>query len=420
MSRGLAATAATIAFAVVAAAAAPCGRGAVVTLEVESATAPAPLFDAPVSTSPHAVDGGDGSGPHPCWGPPGATPTATATGALDDALREGSLTWRGNWDPSFGDFFVDRIGAFSSAPPNDYWSLTVNGAFSAGGCLTRVADGDTVRFFYGPLFESPAGGPGGGGGSQPGGGPPAKPGSGPGAASPHAQTRRLRRVATGAARYLRRSEGAGVGWARLALALRGRGRPARAAAALIAGQGHRRPDGSLGDDVNATALSILAVAPGRTRARAATWLAAQQQPTGGFGYRPGAAADVDTTGLAAWALAVAGGQEACRRAAAFVRASQAPDGGFPAIPGGSSNAQSTGFGLVALRVAGLGPRSATTAGGRTALDYLAGLSRRDGAVAYAPGSSPTPLWTTSQALLGLTARSKLLAFAAGGSRGRIR
>jgi hypothetical protein len=91
-----------------------------------------------------------------------------------------------------------------------------------------------------------------------------------------------------------------------------------------------------------------------------------------------------------------------------VRSAQAADGGFPIVPGGASNAQSTGVALIALRVTGLGPRPTAGPGGPTSLDYLASLARRDGSVAYRPGERPTPVWTTAQALLGLTTAGKLI------------
>ena len=192
------AIATTVALAAVVVAVAP-ARGATVSLRVDSSTAPAPLFDGSVATLPHAVDGSDGSGAHACAGPPGGMPAATATGALDDAMRAAGIAWRGNWDPSFHDFFVDRIGPYASAAPDRYWSLTVNGRFASGGCLAAVKDGDSVLFFYGPLFgEPPPGAPGGP--SGPGGPRAEDPASaGGGGASPA----RLRGVTTRAARYLR-------------------------------------------------------------------------------------------------------------------------------------------------------------------------------------------------------------------------
>ena len=408
MNRRLATLAITVALATVMAAAAPRAQSVSVSLRVESSEAPAPLFDGPIDTAPHPVDGSDGSGSHPCSGPPGAAPAATATGALDDAMRGAGIPWRGNWDPSFRDFFVERIGPFASRAPDRYWSLSVNGRFSAGGCLTQVAAGDSVRFFYGPLFgNGEAGGTGGGSVDPPGaagGGAPGKGGSG---ASP----RRLRRVAASALGFIRTHGGVGEDWARLARALHGDGNPTAAARGLIAARlDSQLPNGSLDRDVNATAIAVLAWHGGRPRAaaRAAAWLAETQSPNGGFGYRPGLPTDIDTTGLASWALAVGERQGATRRAAAFVRSSQAPDGGFPALPGGESNAQSTGLGLIALRMSGLGPRRTLSDSGRGPLDYLASLARSNGAIAYQRRSSPTPVWTTAQALLGLTSRAKLL------------
>lgn len=407
----LLAIATTAAVAVVVAAGAP-ARAAVVELRVDSATNPVPLFDGAVNTLPHSVDGGDGSGPHPCNGPSATTPSATATGALDDAMRGAGLPWRGNWDPSFRDFFIDRIGPYASAAPDRYWSLTVNGHFSAGGCLTEVESGDTVRFTYGPLFAEPAApsGP-----AAPGG--PRSEGAGTGAVPvpiPDLTRRKMRGIAARAAAYLRRGPGGiGADWARLALTVR-RGRdPGPAAAPLIRGRLGQLQNGSIEADVNATAMAVLALERRRPRAAAsaARWLTSIQSPSGGFGFRPGVVADVDTTGLATWALAFAGRGAAARLGAGFVRSAQAADGGFPSVPGGAANAQSTGLGLVALRAAGVGAR-VRSAMGLSAADFIAALARPDGSISYASAAAPTPTWTTAQALLGLMSRKKLLALSA--------
>ncbi len=416
MRRRALAVAATVAFAAVAAGAP--ARAAVVELRVDSSTGPAPLFEGTVETLPHPVDGGDGSGPHPCSGPPGAPPSATATGALDDAMRSAAIPWRGNWDPSFRDFFVDRIGPYASAAPDRYWSLTVNGRFSSGGCLARVEDGDSVVFHYGPLFGMD-------GGAEPGtvaGSPAASGEDRPPKADSGPARARLRRLGAAAAAYLRRTrDGAGAEWGALALALRRGAGSDGTTGALLGARLSRLRDGSIGGDVNATALAVLALERRRPRAAAAaaTWLASVQGSGGGFGFRPEAPPDVDTTGLAAWALARSGRTAAARRGAVFVRAAQSPDGGFPAIPGGTPNSQSTGLALVALRVAGLGPRVRSSAGA-TPLDFLASLARPDGSIAYSPSAAPTPVWTTAQALLGLTGRAKLLAGDAPRAAPRIR
>jgi hypothetical protein len=350
----------TVALATVVTAAAARAEAALVTLRVESFSAPAPLFEGTVETLPHEVDGGDGSGSHPCEGPTGGAPTAT--GALDDALRKAGISWRGNWNPSIHDFFVDRIGPYASASPDRYWSLTVNGSFSAGGCLTSVADGDAIRFYYGPLFGAPPE-------DEPvaptppaGQGPPGP--VGPPSATKN-QARVMRGIARRATRYLRSASGVGSDWASLALALRDRREPVGLARGL------------------------------RERLR--------RLPGG----RP-IGQDVDLTALAAWSLAARGRLAAARRAAAFVRSAQGADGGFPAVPGGDSNAQSTGVALIALRVAGLGPRPTAAPGGPTPLDYLASLARPDDSIAYQPGVFPTPVWTTAQVLLGVTTKAKLM------------
>jgi hypothetical protein len=374
-----------------------------VSLRVESSTASAPLFDGTVSTLPHAVDGGDGSGAHPCSAAQGGQLSATATGALDDAMRAGGISWHGNWDPSFHDFFIDRIGPYASAPPDSYWSLTVNGRFSSGGCQARVGDGDAVRFFFGPLFGEPAD-------PTAGGGPASTPdhstaaGEGGGVA---VKRTRLRRIAARAAAFLRRNDGPGQEWGMLALAVRGAGDRAEAAAELLGERlGEQRRDGSIGDDINATAIAVLALREtDHARARAAArWLARAQAADGGFGYRPGVPPDVDTTGLAAWALALGGRQAAARRAGLFISGAGNADGGFPSLPGGPSNSQSTGLAAVGLRVGGVGSRLAAP----DALDYLASLALGDGSIAYSRTAAPTPVWTTAQALLGLTTKRRLL------------
>jgi hypothetical protein len=361
----------TVALAAVVTAATPEATAALVSLRVESFSAPAPLFDGTVETAPHEVDGGDGSGLHPCEGPPGEAGGPTATGALDDALREAGISWRGNWNPSIRDFFIDRIGPYASGTPDRYWSLTVNDGFSAGGCLTRVAAGDTIRFYYGPLFGAPPE-------DEPTTPSPPASQAPPDPADPASAAARqfhaLRGIARRATRFLREAGGVGKDWAGLTLALRDRHEPLGSARGL-AGRLCRLPGG-------------------RT-----------------IGH------DVDLTALAAWSLAARGRLAPARRAAAFVRSAQNTDGGFPAVPGGDSNSQSTGVALIALRVTGLGPRPTATPGGPTPIDYLASLSRRDGSIDYSRGSSPTPTWTTAQALLGLTARSRLLALGVVGRTG---
>jgi hypothetical protein len=367
-----------IALAIAVACAASGASAAVVTVVVESTDPTQTVFSGPVDTAAHPVDGGDGSGPHRCSGPSGAAPSPTATGALDDAMRAAGISWRGNWDPSFEDFFIERIGPYASTAPDRYWALAVNGRFTAGGCLTEVGDGDTVRFSYGPLYGGGGGtaeDPEAGVGPAPGTGSPGGGKGGGGGGRPrHADPGGLRRIAHRAAGFLRGAGGPGANWGALALALRRSRGPTGAALRLAA--------------------RLRALPAGRPLGR-----------------------DVDFTALGAWALAARGRRDAARRAAKLLLAAQSADGGFPAIAGGDSNAQSTGVTLVALRVTGLGPRPSVVAAGPTPLDYLASLAQRDGSIAYSPKSRTTPVWVTAQALLGLTTRARLLRLGATGAAG---
>ena len=122
--------------------AAPAGA-TTVDLRVEGRTQT--LFEDQVVTTAHAVDGGDGTGAHPCAGTDADRPTASATSALADAP---GLTWSGRWAPDFQDFFVDAIGPDRSQEATAYWGLLVNHEYTAGGCSTSVRDGDDVLWAY--------------------------------------------------------------------------------------------------------------------------------------------------------------------------------------------------------------------------------------------------------------------------------
>lgn len=582
----------------------------------------ATLLETTVDTTPHAVDGRDGTGSHPCQGPIGEAAGPTVTGALDDATRAAGLSWRGQWSSSSGDFLVTEV-AGEAATSSGPWTILLNGVPTpVGGCSMKVAEGDRVLFARDVVFQTMTLGLSGPAEVDPGeqfsllvedergGGAPIsaaevrsgelvrstgsdgraffaieEPGryrfkathpdgirsnsftvcvgvtgcldtSGPAVAIRDlpdgtrfmrgATPRSLRGTVRGnetlslavklrghggrcrawnasrgrlvprncrakhhwfnlepsrgnwnlstgllppgryrvlvrpagsngkpwrsgvnrvdftvlskrlqrrvllrrALRFMDRqsrsrtvrSSGLLAGWAGLALGVRGRKsaqplvrrlkikRPARATAGELArnlaatirirnGQtvptmrkqlvARQDENGSFAGDVNLTAMAVLALPGTDAATHAASWLASIQQSGGGFSSGTGSP-DVDTTGLAAWALAVQGHSEAVDRAASFIRSVQNPDGGFPALAGAASNAQSTGLGLLATRLAGgngLGPK---TADGITPTHYLATLQHLSGSIDYMPGLRTTPVWVTSQALLGLTSRQRLL------------
>ena len=170
----------------------------------------------------------------------------------------------------------------------------------------------------------------------------------------------------------------------------------------------RRSDGSFDGLVNLTAFGVLALRAAGDRAgtgpvrAGASFLVAQQNGDGGFGFSPQAASDVDDTGAALQALAAAGRgrSSAVRRAVAYLRAAQQPDGGFGMSQSGGSNAQTTAFAVQGLVAARRNPEGFRR-GGRSPLAYLRSLQAADGSIRYSRTSAQTPVWVTSQALLAL-------------------
>ena len=101
------------------------------------------IFEGPVTTDGHEIDG------HPCDGTNGGqnpTPGPTMTGALDDSGAD----WAGTWFDGFEDFGIDRIGPDSSDFANNrFWGYALNYVpTQVGGCQQQVVAGDDVIFGY--------------------------------------------------------------------------------------------------------------------------------------------------------------------------------------------------------------------------------------------------------------------------------
>ncbi len=165
----------------------------------------------------------------------------------------------------------------------------------------------------------------------------------------------------------------------------------------------RSTSGSFEGQVNLTAFGILALRAAGARSsalhRSATWLRDAQNADGGWGFRPDAGSDPDSTGAALQGLAVAaGGGSATRRGASYLRRAQLGDGGFALAGTGSSNAQSTAWAIQGLLAAGANP-AAVRRGGRSALAYLGARQAGDGHYRYSASSDQTPVWVTAQALV---------------------
>jgi energy-coupling factor transport system substrate-specific component len=194
---------------------------------------------------------------------------------------------------------------------------------------------------------------------------------------------------------------------RTVLALSGAGLDPRAFAGadLVARlRDQRDGDGSVDGQVNLTAFYVLGLrAAGADRGelrRPAGWLREAQNRDGGWGFRPGAPSDPDSTGAALQALAAASASgSAAADGTGWLRKAQRGNGGYALATSGVVNAQSTAWAVQGLVAAGGG--GAATG---KALDHLAGLRAGDGHYRYSSSSDQTPVWVTAQALLAVERR----------------
>ena len=116
--------------------------GAELSLRIEGAAQT--LFEGPITPGAQDVDGGDGSGPHPCRA--GASPA----GALATASLASGFGWHGTWAPDFQDFFIDAVGSDGTDESgNSYWSVLVDWRYAVGACRAAAQPGSAVLFAYG-------------------------------------------------------------------------------------------------------------------------------------------------------------------------------------------------------------------------------------------------------------------------------
>jgi hypothetical protein len=173
----------------------------------------------------------------------------------------------------------------------------------------------------------------------------------------------------------------------------------------------READGSFGaGKIDFTTFGIFALraageSAGSVRVRrAADWLTDQQGADGGFPANQFARSDVDDTGAAVHAFAAAGYSSShpdVARALRYLADAQASSGGFPQMKGGAPNAQSTAYALQGLVAIGRGGGSSA----RRARTYLRSRQAPDGSIRQSAGSSASPVWPTSQAILALAGQT---------------
>ncbi|HEX4114497.1 MAG TPA: prenyltransferase/squalene oxidase repeat-containing protein [Solirubrobacteraceae bacterium] len=176
----------------------------------------------------------------------------------------------------------------------------------------------------------------------------------------------------------------------------------------------RSSDGSFGHLVNITAFAVFALRVAGSSADnaivgdAGSWIAAQQDSDGGFGFAGrGGGEDVDDTAAALQAVIDASGRRGgavVARAVAYLRRAQNPDGGFPQQPGGESNAQSSAWAVQGLDAAGVNMSAVKRAHSRSPLAYLESLMAPNGSVYYSRTSAQSPVWVTAEALTALAGK----------------
>jgi energy-coupling factor transport system substrate-specific component len=171
----------------------------------------------------------------------------------------------------------------------------------------------------------------------------------------------------------------------------------------------RAGNGSFSGQVNITAFAVFALrsvsAPASELRRSADWLRRAQNRDGGWGFRPDAPSDADSTGAVLQALGAAGspGKDGAQ-GVRYLRRAQLSDGGFPLARGGASNSQSTSWAVQGLVAAGTSP-SSVESGGNDPLSYLASQQAPDGHYRYSSATDQTPIWVTAQALLAVNRRA---------------
>ncbi|HEX7289927.1 MAG TPA: prenyltransferase/squalene oxidase repeat-containing protein, partial [Conexibacter sp.] len=131
------------------AAASPAGLAAPAAVRVRVEGLRETLFDRVVLSDGHDVRAASDLAPRRCDGTNGgahARPGPTATAATADALATRGETFDGTWNAGYEDYFVRRLGSEAEDDAQlRWWGLLVNGASAgAGGCQTRVGDGDEL------------------------------------------------------------------------------------------------------------------------------------------------------------------------------------------------------------------------------------------------------------------------------------
>jgi energy-coupling factor transport system substrate-specific component len=133
-----------------------------------------------------------------------------------------------------------------------------------------------------------------------------------------------------------------------------------------------------------------------------SWLAKVQNGDGGWGDTPDVPSNVDVTAAVMQAMPET---QTARQGLSYLRRHQHSDGGFAlGSSSGEVNSQSTGWAVQAMVAVGADP-TRIVSGSNSALDYLAARQGDNGHYRYSASSDQTPVWVTSEVLVGAARKS---------------
>jgi len=133
-----------------------------------------------------------------------------------------------------------------------------------------------------------------------------------------------------------------------------------------------------------------------------SWLAKVQNDDGGWGDTATTPSNADVTAAVMQAIPET---KAAEEGLSYLRRHQHSGGGFSTgSSGGAINSQSTGWAVQAMVAVGADPTRIPVSGD-TALDYLAARQGDNGHYRYSESSNQTPIWVTSEAMVGAARKS---------------
>jgi len=167
----------------------------------------------------------------------------------------------------------------------------------------------------------------------------------------------------------------------------------------------RAENGSFQGWPGTTAYSVVALRTAEATGgldKTISWLAKVQNGDGGWGDTATTASNADVTAAVMQAIPET---KAAEDGLTYLRRHQHSGGGFSTgSSGGAINSQSTGWAVQAMVAVGADPTRIPVSGD-TALDYLAARQGANGHYRYSESSNQTPIWVTSEAMVGAAHKS---------------